>query len=293
MPLATQIVRCAYRGVEFPCAEFKDSRGNASKAHTAWRVPGADLEFTGRDPLKITIRALFFNGMTGGWPEDMFPGQHNLLESEFLEHPQGELTHPFYGRISVQFDKFQRSFDPMVQQGVSVELEFTENNASAFYAIVQPQDSPGPALTSAAADADTAVAALTDKLAPLSPVVDTQLDYLEDEDRDSAQALGALAEIQTAAQTQLDSALLAGLDGHDAREAIRAVIAQSWAYRARYVTPKPQSRTYVAPARMGLARLAKEIYGDPTRAADLRRANTFPDELFVPAGFVVVVPDDA
>jgi len=291
MPLADNTVRCAYRGVEFPCAETKDSRDNASKAHTAWRVPGADIEHTGRGPLKITMRALFLNGMTGNWPADLFPGVHDLLESAFLEHPTGTLTHPYYGPVEVHFDSFERVFTPDSQEGVTVELQFTENNASAFYPAIIVQQEPGAQLAASAEAADEAVAEVTDALDPLSPTVETQLDYLEAEDRDAAQAYGALAEIQTAAQAQLDSPLLAGSEAHDARAQIRAVLAASLEYAERYLTPKPQSRTYVVPARMSLARLASLIYGGPSKTTLLRRANTLPDELFVPAGFVVTVPD--
>ncbi len=291
MPLIDHIVRCEYRGVAFPCAEVKDSRDNTSKAHTAWRVPGADIEHTGRGPLKITMRALFLNGMTGAWPADMFPGQHDLLESAFLEHPNGTLTHPYYGPVEVHFDSFERVFTPDSQEGVTVELSFTENNASAFYPAAIVQQEPGAQLAASAAAADEAVAEITDGLFALSPVVETQLDYLEAEDRDAGQAQGALAFLRTATQLQLDSLLLTGPEAHDARALLRAVLAASFEYAERYLTPKPQSRTYVVPARMSLARLASLIYGDPTKSALLRRANTLPDELFVPAGFVVTVPD--
>lgn len=291
MALIDNTVRCAYRGVEFPCAECKDSRDNTSKAHTAWRVPGADIEHTGRGPLKITMRALFLNGMTGAWPADLFPGVHDLLESAFLEHPTGTLTHPYYGPVEVHFDSFERVFTPDSQEGVTVELQFTENNASAFYPAAIVQQEPGAQLAASAEAADAAVAEITDGLFALSPVVETQLDYLEAEDRDAGQAQGALAFLRTATQLQLDSLLLTGPEAHDARALLRAVIAASFEYAERYLTPKPQSRTYVVPARMSLARLASLIYGDPTKSALLRRANTLPDELFVPAGFVVTVPD--
>lgn len=293
MALKDQIVPAAFNGVEFPCAEVSSTRANESKAHKAWRVPGADIEHTGRGELKIKMRAVFLNGITGAWPADLYPGMHDRLESELLERPTGRLTHPRFGTIDAHFDSWSETIDPATQQGVFVELEFTESNASAFYPIAQADQEPASQMTEAAAAADTAVAAVTDKLPALSPVVSAQLDYLQSDTLAAGEAYGALAEVQTAAQTQLDSAYLAGAEAHDAREQVRAVLAASYAYAERYLTPKPQSRTYVVPTRMSLARAASLIYGDPTKSTALRRANTLPDELFLPTGFVLVVPDDA
>lgn len=293
MALKDFIVAAAFNGVEFPCAEASSTRANESKAHKAWRVPGADIEHTGRGELKIKMRAVFLNGITGAWPADVYPGLHDRLESELLERPTGRLTHPRFGTIDAHFDSWSETIDPATQQGVFVDLEFTESNASAFYPIAQAEQEPAAEMTAAAEAADTAVAAITDKLAPLSPVVSAQLDYLQSAELSAADAYGALAEVQAAAQAQLDSPLLAGSDAHDARAQIRAVLAQSWAYAERYLTPKPQSRTYAVPTVMSLQRAASLIYGDATKAPLLRRANTLPDELFLPAGTVLVVPDDA
>lgn len=292
MPITDHIVRCAYRGVEFPCTEFKDSRGHAHKAHTAWRVPGADIETTGREPLKISLKAGLLNGMTGGWPADLFPGLHDRLESAFLDEPQGTFQHPYYGPIEVQVISWERSFDHACQQGVTLDIELLENNASAYWPVAIAQQEPASGLVAAADEADTAVEALGEDSPGLADTVDTQLAYLEDDDRTAAQASAALAEIQTVASASLDSAALAGVEGHDARAALRATLAMTYEYESRYLVPRPTARTHVVTARMSLARIAALIYGDPNRAADLRRANALADELFVPVGTVIVVPSE-
>lgn len=294
MALKDQIVRAAVNGVEFPCLEFSDSRGNSSVPHRAYRVDGADIERTGREPLKIRIKAAFLNALLGrAWPADMFPGQHDLVESVFLETPHCTLTHPFYGNIDVHFDDFKRAFDPGTQQGVYVELEFTENNATAYYAVAIAQSpEPGAALAETAEAADEAVAALDDELPALAPVVDAKLAYLDDADRASAQAYAALAEIRTTAASLATAPSLAGIDGHDARGMLRAVEALTWDYAERYLTPRPQSREYVVPATMSLALVAAKAYGAADRAHLLRRANAIPDETRIPAGTTLKVPDD-
>ena len=293
MGLEDYVVRAAYNGVEFPCVEVSSDRANDSRAHLAWRVAGADVEHTGRGPLKIKVRAIFVNGITGAWPMDMFPGLRDRLESEFLERPLGRLTHPRYGEIDAHFDSWRETLDPAVQQGVHVDLEFTESNGSAFYTVALPESQePAESMVQAAEAADAAVAAIVSGLEPLASKVETQLEYLQSDERDAAQAYGALAEVQSAAQAQLDAADLAGIDAHEARAQIRALLAASWAYAERYLTPKPQNRTYVVPVAMSLARIAAHVFGDPTKANLLRSANTFADELFVPAGTVISVPDD-
>lgn len=292
--MTLQVVRAAINGIEFPCVDFKTAQENSSVPHRAYRVPGADVEHTGRGPKKIVLRAAFLNGMiTGGWPE-LYPSVRDRIEQIFLESPDCTLTHPYYGRVSVHFDKFDEAIDQNTQQGVFVEIELTETNASAqLYVHAAVPQEPASAMTDAATAADEAVAAITDKLAPLVPVVETQLAYLDDDTRDSAQAYGALAEVQTAAQALLDAPTLAGIAGHDARASVREVITQSWAFAERYLTPKPQSRTYVTPAPMSLTRAAAQIYGDASKTALLRRANALADEMRIPAGTTLKVPDDA
>lgn len=293
MGLKDQLVRLAVNGIEFPCLEFRSSSENSSVAHRAYRVSGADVEHTGRGPRKFTAKAAFLTSMLGGgWPADLFPVTRDAVEAVFNDTPLCTLTHPYYGSVSVHFDKFDEPLDQATQQGVYVDLEFTETNASAETPLRVADPEPGAALTEAAAAADEAVAAITDRLDPLSPVVETKLAYLDDDTRDSAQAYGALADIQTAAQAQLDSALLAGIEGHDARAQLRTVLSASWTYAERYLTPKPQSRTYTTEAPMSLARAAAQIYGDASKAHLLRRANTIPDAMRVPAGFTFKVPDD-
>lgn len=291
MTLRTQIVRAAYDGLEFPTLEAHDENGHAFAEHKAWRVNGADIEHTGREPRKFSLKIGLISTFIG-WPRDLFPRLHDELEDKFSSSPQGTLTHPYYGAVQVQVVSWKRSFDPQVQQGVILDVEFLERNASAYRSFANFDPEPGDALTDAAAAADAAAEALgAAEQEALTPIVSEQLEYLESEDRSSDEAYASLGKIQQAAQSNLDSDELAGIDGHDARESLRAVLARSWDYARRYLTPRSEPRVYEVPQQMSLARIAALVYGDATKTDLLRKANRIPDESFVPLGTVLVLPE--
>lgn len=291
--LRTQLVTASYAGLRFPVLEFDDSCGHAHKAHSAWRVPGADIETTGREPLRTKMRIGLLTTMTGQWAgEVLFPDRFDELVRVLAEQPQGDLWHPLYGLLRAQVATWSYKGDPTCQQGVYLEVDFLEIAATAALPM-RLEAEPGEAMTAAAGAADDAVGALTTKVPATAPVVAEQLAYLEDDTRSAGEAYGALGQVQSAVAAALVHPDLAGPEGHDARAQLRALDAATWAYAERYLQPKPQARTHTVLAPMSLARVAALVYGDPSKATALRRANVIPDELFVPAGTTLKVPDDA
>lgn len=290
--LRAQIVRAAYEGRQFPCLEFQDTNAHSFVEHKAWRVDGADIQSTGREPLKISCKIALLTSISG-WPDDLFPRLHDELDDLFRSTPQGMLTHPYYGETRVQVASWKRSFDPAMQQGVVLDVEFVETNASAYRSFANFDPEPGTALSDAATAADDAIAAYDPNtgIDSLADVTATQLAYLEEEDRSADEAYAALGVIQRAAQTALDSAALAAIEAHDARAALREVLARSWSYASKYLTPRATPRIYVVPVTMSLQRIAATVYGSASRTVELRKANRVPDELFVPAGTVLVLPE--
>jgi prophage DNA circulation protein len=290
-PLVRHIVRAAYDGLEFPTLEVSDENGHDFAKHEAWRVNGADIEHTGRKARSFSLKIALLTSFVG-WPDDLFPRLHDELEDKFSLSPQGTLTHPYYGQVSVQVVSWKRTFDPQVQQGVMLDVEFIERNASAYRSFANFDPEPGDALTDAAAAADAAAEALgAANQEALTDLTQTQLEYLESEDRSSDEAYASLKKIQDAANANLVSEELVGIDGHDAREALRTVLARTWDYARTYLTPRSQPRVYEVPQMMSLQRIAALVYGDPTRTEELRKANRIPDEAFVPQGTVLSLPE--
>lgn len=292
--LKDQIVRAAFNGVEFPVLSFNDRRANAVAEHKSWRQDGSRLEDTGREALTVTMRVGLLNGMTGAWPADLFPGLYDRLLTEFLDAGRrlGTLTHPYLGPFPALFKDLDASYDPACQQGIHLDLTFLEDNGAAVSVTGDNEQEPGAALERSAEAADALVAPLAPAAKPVKPVVDTQLAYLEASDRVSAEAFGAVAEILAAAEASLALPALMTEAGYPARAALREVERAAWAYRARYLSPKPEARTFTTQAPMSLASVAAHVYGDAGLAWKLRAANTVPNELRVPAGTVFKVPDD-
>lgn len=290
--LRSQIVRAAYEGREFPALEWSDSNAHAFAEHKAWRVSGADVEHTGREPLRCTCKIGLLNTVSG-WPRDLFPRLHDELDDLFRSTPQGTLTHPYYGAVQVQVVSWRRAFDPEVQQGLVLEVEWLERNASAYRSFANFEPEPAQALEDAATAADEAIASYDPDsgIDPLAPEVRTQLAYLEEQDRSADEAYAALETIQRAARSALESEVLSAIEAHDARAALRELLARSWDYARAYLTPRATPRVHSVEQTMSLSRIAALVYGDAAKAELLRKANRIPDELFVPAGTVLVVPE--
>lgn len=285
--------RCAYEGIEFPCFDLRDEQGHDSVAHVAYRVNGADIEWTGRKLLKITCKAGLLNGLSN-WPEDTFPGLHDRLEAALREKPQGTFLHPLYGAMLVQIDSWSRQFSPNLQSGCYLDIQFSERNASAFRPDASKQTSadPGTEMEARSSAADAAVASVSPSTdLATSAVVAEKLAYLEEEQRSAAEAYGTLDAVQDAVEIGLDGDDLEGIDGHDARAELRALSAATWRYAESYAGPRTNAQTYEVPTEQSLAEIAAAVYGDPERTDLLRSANVIPDESFVPAGTVLVVPD--
>lgn len=289
--LRTQIVRAAYQGREFPAFEWHDENAHSFVEHKAWRVNGADVESTGREPIKCSCKIGLLQGISG-WPSTLFPELHDELEDTFRTDPQGVLRHPYYGEMRVQIVKWSRSLDPTVQQGVFLQVEFLEISASAYRSFATFEPEPGQAIEDAAQDADDAIEAYDDEsgIDPLTPTVQEQLAYLEEEDRSADEAYAALDVIQRQARAALESEALAAVEAHDARESLRTLVARCDEYARQYLTPRAQPRVYTVPQTMSLARVAALVYGDATRTAEIRKANRIPDETFVPSGTVLLLP---
>lgn len=292
-PVQTKLGRAAYEGLEFPLMEFKDELGHDSVQHQAYRQP-ASIEWVGQKILRTTMRAALLTGLSS-WPADTFPRLHDQLEALLRSKPQGRLRHPYYGEVLVQVDSWSRGFDSKLQSGCYLEIVFSERDASAVSPVAEQQGTSDPATTmentSSAADTKIAAIAPTAGLDTTSTVVAEKLAYLEEEERAATEAYGTLDDVQNTVQTALDSEALEGIEAHDARADLRALSAATWRYAEAYAGPRTNAQAYEVPATQSLAEIAAAVYGDATRTDLLRSANVIPDELFVPVGTVLVVPD--
>ena len=285
--------RASYEGAEFPCVDLRDVQGHDSVQHTAYRVDGASIEWVGRKPVRISMKAALINGLSS-WPADTFPGLHDQLEALFKSTPQGRLQHPYYGEVFVQVDSWTRGFDPRLQSGCYLEIEFTEIDATAFTPEASQRFAPDPATemesVSAAADAAVLAVAPNTQLDATAAIVTAKLAYLEEDERAAAEAYGTLDEVQDAVSLALNHEDLEGIEAHDARGELRALSAATWRYAEAYAGPRTGAQTYETPAELSLAEIAATVYGDPSLAYLLRSANILADECFVPLGTVLVVP---
>ncbi len=277
----TNLAPFAYEGVEFPGDDVSTGFGHDSAKHQGYGMRGADIETTGPKPVSVTLRAVLKNGLRGWTGPTLFPTQYARLLRALETRPEGYLTHPTRGLMSVHVDDVKEALNSRERRGVELTIAVTEQRGESELLDFAPTSTaPDAAMESAAAEVDALAPA---GAAPITPRVNDVLTYLDASPRtylDTASRLTALVSTIEAADLAIAAA---PASTHAYRAALRSLLASTLAYRDRY---SRGLRTVVVPVEMSLARVAalREVYGDPRRAAELLRANAISDPSRIPAG---------
>lgn len=292
--LTEHLVAWSYEGVSFPGQDTSTTFGHDAAKHSGFGQRGVDNEDTGRKPLVIRVRAMLINGLRGWTGPALWPDQYTRLVRALEDNPEGILTHPTRGALAVHFDEGTEEIRDPMRRGLTLALNFTEQGGTGELFEFTPATTrdPGTAMLAAAEEAD---AAKPPAFAAGVSLLDEAAAAL-----DAVEAAGAtVAEVVTRLDVLLDAVArcradpaTALVDAHPFRRALYSLESATVRYRAEAAGAR--RRTLVVPADLSLPRIAglAEAYGDPTRAADLARANAIADPALVPAGTVLVVVDD-
>ena len=293
--------RPAYESIAFPLLSITTKGGHDSAKHTAYLVPGADIETTGRKAEVYELKIGLINDLQsdGDWDDDVFPGIFQRLIDTFKSKAKGTLSHPTRGNVRVHVDDWNEQLSPECLNGCYLDVTMTEDNGQSIVAVrgQNPSDTqsvnPSSAIEEKAASVDSlveqAVPDATIRPAKLQPTVTEKLTFLEDQPRGYTEAKGAMNAIYKAIDVVSDASVLEAIEGHDARVAARELRVQVELYEQAYLGTAELSTVIVQTA-MSLARLAAFLYKDITQTATLRGANSIIDEVMIPAGTVLVVP---
>jgi prophage DNA circulation protein len=279
-----------YEGIVFPATDARTSWGHDSVRHTRYRSPGAEIETTGRKPREIKLSIPLVEGMNGPWGVNLFTQTYEQLIAKFQAVPLGQLSHPTLGPITAHVDSVEEVLSSDIANAVLLEVSFTEHLGTGE-TIVDESGNPAPQVERRAERVDAALAAVPTARRPpsVAAAMVTQMDAAESADTPG----DALAALQTMRSTV--AAVLALPDVADAafnelRLSAELLSASVDAYEARILrlsTP----RLLVVEAVSSLGRIAQQVYGDRRRTDLLRSANRLADELAVPAGTVLVIPE--
>lgn len=280
----------AYEGVEFPALDTSLSAGHDSAKHAGYRQRGADVETTGPKPKVIKVKVPLYNGLH--WPSALFPGVYADLVRVLDSTPQGLLTHPTRGLLSVHVDEWTESFEGKTKDGLTLEITFTEQRGEATLLEFAPAASPADVAIAQAAAVDAAAAGLSlaDRFLGFADDVASVMDDLASADATLTQAIASADALVRRCQDDLDDPALAASQYFPLRSAVGATLAAVTARVAERSGDRPG--TFRLPVAMSIAEVAAhpDVYGDASRMGDLLAVNALADPSDIPAGTTLLVP---
>lgn len=288
--LADDLSATEYEGIVFPTREARTTWGHDSVRHTRYRSPGAEIETTGRKPREIKLSIPLVEGLVGPWGRNLFTQTYEQLLAKFQEVPLGQLSHPTLGPIRAHVDQVDELLSPSAVNAVMLEVSFVEHLGSDE-TIVDESSSPAPQVELRAERVDAALAAVPEarRPDPVAPAMTTQMEAAES----AASAGDARAAIQTMRRivaNVLDLPDIANASFNKLRMSAELLRASVIAYEQR-ILGLNSPRVFIVLAATSLSRIAQQVYGDRRRTDLLRAANRIADELTVPAGTVLFIPE--
>lgn len=280
----------SYEDVVFPAVEAKTGWGHDSARHQGYKQHGADIEDTGEKPRVVSVKIPLRNGIRWTGPERLYPETYLRLR-EALKTPEGFLTHPTYGPMTVHVDTVDEGIVGAQGDGIDIDVTFTEQRGETLGLdlALGSTRTPSDAALASATEADTAAEDLT--LSTTESLADTlgdAFDFLQEAERTYLEASTVFASLTTDLSARLVGAGAADSDGHDYRVAVSRCLAETLAYRDEYLGADGPE-TVTLSAEMSLSRAAVLAYGDPSRAAELAAKNRIADPCFIPSGTVLLI----
>lgn len=289
--IARDLSSTEYEGIVFPATETRTNWGHDSVRHTRYRSPGAEVETTGRKPREIRLSIPLLEGMNGPWGVNLFTQTYEQLVAKLIAVPRGQLSHPTLGPIVAHVDAVEEIISTEIVNGVMLEVTFTEH-LGTNETIVDESGNPAPQVAARAARVDAALAAVPASRRPPSLAATMDAQMVRAESTDSvAEILAAVQTMRSAVDTVLALPDIAAATFNDLRLAAELLRVSVRAYERR-VLRITEPRLYTVPAVMSLRRVAELIYGDSRRVDLLRSVNRVPDELEVPAGTILTIPEN-
>lgn len=288
--LANNLSSTEYEGIVFPSTEARTEWGHDSVRHTRYRSPGAEVETTGRKPREIKLSIPLVEGLIGPWGRNLFTQTYEQLLAKFQAVPLGQLSHPTLGPITAHVDSVAEVISSEIVNAVMLEVSFTEH-LGTDETIVDESSNPAPQVQRRAERVDAALAAAPAARRPSSVATALDTEMVSAESANSlGEARAALQRMRSVVDAVLSIPDTAGAAFNELRLSAEMLKASVLDYERR-IRNFRSPRLWIVPTVMSLTRIALLVYRDRRRTDLLRSANRIADELAVPAGFVLVIPE--
>jgi prophage DNA circulation protein len=288
----------SFEGIDFPVTNVDVAWGHDNVKHKGLRTDGVDVEPTGLKPFTFKYTIALFNDLDGegSWSKNLFPEVYQDLVNALRDNPIGQLNDIARGEITVAVDDVQEHWVGEKQDGLYLDVTFTQHNGSATLTGLQGTSSeetsnPSQSVETRAVEADGYRSGGFANVPPLSSLATTLTVTAETSGAGFRDVDAAVSALVNTAQSNLGLTVTQGVEAHDYRVAVTRTIAAAYAVKTAVLgIVKP--RTYIVPVTMPLTRIAaqQQVYGDPSKANLLSAANSIPDPVRVLAGTVLSVP---
>jgi DNA circularisation protein len=169
-----QLLEFSWRGIPFPVVEFTTDMRQGQAVHKFADRDGAHVEATGREPLEITARIPFLNGLQTAanetWAQPLYPTQWRAFFAACADKTSGPLQHPELGTLTCKCQVAKMKWAGNVRTGIFVDASWIESDdtqADLTEALTGP--SPIANLTTSCSDLDSLLPALNPALPPVNP----------------------------------------------------------------------------------------------------------------------------
>lgn len=276
----------SFDGIPFPVREYTVSCKLRDHVHVYPHSPGGAPEKLGRE--LYTIRATGnFQTRFPAYGPNLWPGDMADVRDRFENGITATLTIPTIGAIQAYITSWHQITSAKIQSGEIVEIEFREDQSSAFLVNqlinvkVQNLTDSSTALTSAASDAGLSLGNFGDQISSLIGSV-TAIG-------DQVQLYGSLLSAQLDGIANACSNLEAtfGDLNQPANWRVLNALHDVWyaaiQSRADVLRQSVPIVAYTTPTLMSVTDVAKALYGDSSRGGQILQLNALDDPFAIPA----------
>jgi hypothetical protein len=157
----------AWRGQQFPTANFRVSLQQDHVEHKFADTDGAHIEATGREPTVFSARIMFRNGIARGknetWTTPLYPDGWRQFMKNAADRTSGTLDHPELGPITCKLRSAETVWEAGVRDGVDVDVTWIESvDGAQAFADTLSAKSPVQNAVTAAIDLDASTSITRD-----------------------------------------------------------------------------------------------------------------------------------
>ena len=274
MPVFDQLQPWSFDGISFAVIDYSVRCKLRDHVHVYPHSPGGAVEKLGRELYTFHVRASFqttFPKFPNAWPGDMAD-----LRDRFENEITSSLLIPTIGTIQAYITTWDQSGGFKVRSGEHVEIEFREDQSSAFLinglinVTVSNLSDAGTAAIAAADDAGVSLGSLTDLINSVTAIGD-QIDLY-------GSLITSKLDGIAAACSMLDASVdLNQPVNYPTLYAVHDVWLASLTLKQDILKKSVPIVTYVTPTLMSVTDVASTLYGDASRASEVLQLNALED----------------